>query len=112
MVMCEKDGFIPVFEEKDLKEGTMEEISVQEIPILLIKKNGEVFAICDQCPHLGSPLAAGWNGGYIIGCTRSCSGFVYDIRTGKMVDYPDSEMKLTKFDCKIKEGKIWVRLEE
>jgi nitrite reductase/ring-hydroxylating ferredoxin subunit len=108
--MCEKDGFSPVFDEKDLQGDAMVELLVQEVPILLIRKKGEIFAISGQCPHLGGPLAGGWDGCYIVGCTRGCAGFTFDIRTGKMVAYPDSGINLKKYECKIKDGKILVKL--
>jgi 3-phenylpropionate/trans-cinnamate dioxygenase ferredoxin subunit len=108
MIMRE-DGFIPVFEEKKLQDNTFEEIGVQDIPILLIKNNGEVFAVVNQCPHQGNSLA--WDGGYILSCTRgACAHMAFDIRTGINVDFPDSDIKLERFDCKIDDGKIWIRL--
>jgi nitrite reductase/ring-hydroxylating ferredoxin subunit len=131
----DSEGFVAVLEEKDLEhlaeiivqqkeldEGTLKERSVTDIPVLLIKKNGEVFALVNQCPHLGSPLAPGWNGDYILTCYRGgCEGLSYDIRTGKagvydystgkMTDHPDqAKLSLNKFDCKIKDGKIWLKL--
>jgi nitrite reductase/ring-hydroxylating ferredoxin subunit len=70
--MCESDGFVAVLEEKDLQEGEMKEISVQdgqrEISIIISRANGEVYAGGATCPNCG------------------------------------------RYDCKIKDGKIWVRL--
>jgi nitrite reductase/ring-hydroxylating ferredoxin subunit len=108
--MSESDGFIAVLDEKDLQEGTKMELDVKDIPILLIKKNSEVFAVLNQCPHLGAPLAPGWDTGYMLSCKRGCAGLSFDIRTGANLDYgEDAPFKLTRFDCKVKDGKIWVK---
>jgi nitrite reductase/ring-hydroxylating ferredoxin subunit len=109
MVMCEDDGFVSVFEDNNLKEGTFEETSVQGMPIFLIRyeKNGEVFAISSLCPHEGRYLTE--INGYYICC--QAHGFCFDIRTGDCKGYEDSSFKLKRFDCKIKDGKIWVKLE-
>jgi nitrite reductase/ring-hydroxylating ferredoxin subunit len=114
VVMFEKDidGFVAVLEEKDLEH--LAEIRVQQsatdIPVLLIKKNSEVFALVNQCGHNGGILA-GWDGNYSVGCGRNaCAGLCFDIRTGKNLISPDLPYEIKKLDCKIKEGKIWVRL--
>jgi nitrite reductase/ring-hydroxylating ferredoxin subunit len=106
--MCEKDsdGFIPVFEEKDLQEGTLEDISVQDLGVLLIKLEGKVYAISNACPHNGRILTD--LHGYYLYCKGH--GLSFDIRTGESEICPDSEYKLVKFDCKVKDGKIWIKL--
>jgi nitrite reductase/ring-hydroxylating ferredoxin subunit len=108
--MYENDGFIPVFDDKDLKNNSFEEIEIQEIPILLIKMDGEIFAVANQCPHTGIPLSNGWRG-YTIYCPRGdCNKNAFDIRTGENIVNPHSGANLIKFDCKVKDGKIWLRL--
>jgi nitrite reductase/ring-hydroxylating ferredoxin subunit len=71
--MSENDGFIPVFDEKDLKDGEMVRTAIQDgdrtIPIIVSRVGDEVFAGGAVCPNCG------------------------------------------RLDCKIKDGKIWVKLE-
>jgi nitrite reductase/ring-hydroxylating ferredoxin subunit len=123
--MCEKedDGYVPVFEDKDLKEGEITSIQEQhpELPILLAKVDGEVFAIGDQCPHWGVSLHGAWlhrfEDAYEYGWTIVCPqhGLHFSLRTGENVEIliaggESTECKLRKFDCKVKDGKIWLRV--
>lgn len=106
--MCERDtdGFVAVFEEKGLKEGTLEEISVQDIGIILVKLDGEVYAISHECPHNGRILSD------LHGSSIYCKGhgLSFDLKTGEPEFCPNSGYKLVKFDCKVKDGKIWLKL--
>ncbi len=109
--MSGEDGFISVFDNEKLSEGAFDESWVQDIRVMFIKKNGEVFAVVNQCPHQGNALE--WDGNYILGCTRgACAHMAFDIRTGNNIDFPESDIRLERFECKIKDGKIWVKLQK
>ena len=47
------DGFVPVLEEKDLKEGKMKLVTIEGTPVLFIKQQGKIFVIDNRCPHQG-----------------------------------------------------------
>jgi len=106
--MDEMGNFFPALEEKELKDGTMKLVSVEGIPILLIKQFGEIFAIDNRCPHQGCGFSGGTLDGGVIVCP--CHEWRFDLRTGEFEEA--TAMKLTKYEWKIKDGKIWVNLED
>ena len=106
--MDQSDGFVPVLDENDLREGIMKLVSVEGLPILLIKQHGQIFAIDNRCPHMGCGFAGGNLDGAIIVCP--CHDWRFDLRTGEYEVEPS--IKLTKFEWKIKAGKICIRLDE
>jgi len=106
--MENQDEFVPVLDEKELQEGKMKLVSVEGTPILFIKQEGQIFAINNRCPHMACSFSGGTLDGLVIVCP--CHDWRFDLKTGKYDVEPAYE--LTKYDWKIKAGKIWVRLEE
>lgn len=102
------DGFVPVLEEKELQEGKMKLISIEGTPVLFIKQKGKIFAINNRCPHMACGFSGGTLDGLVIVCP--CHDWRFDLTTGEYQDEPS--FKLTKYDWKIKSGKIWVKLED
>lgn len=100
-------AFTPVFAEDDLKENQMKKVKAGEIPVLLAKKNGRIFAIANTCSHLGGPL----DEGELLENNRvKCPwhGSVFSLEDGSVVDGPATE-KQPQFDVRIKNGQIEVR---
>ena len=106
--MDETENFVPVLDDKELQDGKMKLLSVEGTPVLLIKQFGEVFAIDNRCPHQGCGFSGGILDGFVIVCP--CHEWRFDLRTGKYEE--EQAIKLTRYEWKIKDGKIWVRLEE
>ncbi len=106
--MSNQNGFVPVLDENKLQEGTMKLVSVEGSPVLLIKQSGQIFAIDNRCPHMGCAFSGGDLEGFLIVCP--CHDWHFDLKTGEYQDEPS--IKLTKYDLKIKSGKIWIQLEE
>ena len=106
--MDEMENFLAVLEEKELKDGTMKLVSVDGIPILLIKQSGQIFAIDNRCPHQGCGFSGGVLDGFVIICP--CHDWRFDLKTGEYDKEP--AIKLTMYDWIIKDGKIWVKLED
>jgi 3-phenylpropionate/trans-cinnamate dioxygenase ferredoxin subunit len=101
-------GFVPVLDEKELVEGKMKLVSVEGTPILFIKKLGEIFVMNNRCPHMACGLSGGTLDGLVIVCP--CHDWRFDLITGEYEEGPG--FKLTKYDLKIKSGKIWIKIEE
>ncbi len=102
------DGFVTVMDEKELQEGKMKLFSVNGTPVLLIKKQGQIFAINNRCPHMACGFSGGTLDGLIIVCP--CHDWRFNLETGEYEN--EAFFKLTKYDWKVKSGKIWVKLEE
>ncbi len=102
------DGFVPVLDEKELGEGKMKLVSVEGTPVLFIKQEGKLFVIDNRCPHMACGFSGGTLDGLVIVCP--CHDWRFDLITGA---YEDASMfRLTKYDWRIKSGKIWVKLED
>jgi nitrite reductase/ring-hydroxylating ferredoxin subunit len=106
--MGSEDGFVSVLDEKELGEGKMNLVTVEGTPVLLIKKNGQIFAINNRCPHMACGFLGGTLDGMVIVCP--CHDWRFNLENGEYEIEPF--FKLTKYDWKIKSGKIWVKLEE
>ncbi len=106
--MGEMENFFPVLEEKELKEGTMKLVSVEGTPILLIKQAGQIFAIDNRCPHQGCAFSGGTLDGPFIVCP--CHDWRFDLKSGEYEK--EQTFRLIKYESIVKEGKIWIKLED
>ncbi len=102
------DGFYPAIEEKELQEGTMKLVSVEDTKILFIKHQGKIFAIDNRCPHLGCGFSGGSLEGSMVVCP--CHDWRFSLESGEYELNPS--YKLTFYEYKIVLGKIWVKLDE
>ena len=73
-------------------------------PIIIIKVEYELFALHNQCPHLGCTLHKGELEGYFIKCP--CHDWIFDIRTGEFT--AATEIKLPMYQTKIEEGMVFI----
>jgi nitrite reductase/ring-hydroxylating ferredoxin subunit len=100
------DKLVPSIKENDLKEGQMKRVQVSGRPILLVKRDGQVFAVSNFCPHMGCSLEKGILREYIVMCP--CHGWKFDIRNGQ---YKENEaITLTSYPIKILNGKVHVEI--
>lgn len=105
--MSGMEEWVAVSEEKQLKEGSGLNVNPKGLPVLLLKRSGQVFAISNRCPHMGCALAGGSISGYILTCP--CHDWRFDIRTGEFLSA--REIKLPIYDFKIESGTISIRIE-
>jgi 3-phenylpropionate/trans-cinnamate dioxygenase ferredoxin subunit len=105
--MSEENEFVPVLEEEALEDGSMKLVSVEGVPVLLVKVLGQIFAIDNRCPHMSCGFSGGSLDGYVIICP--CHDWHFDLRTGEYEE--ENAITLTKFEWKIEAGKIWVKLD-
>lgn len=103
-----ENEFTPVLDESELAEGKMKGVKVQEIPVLLIKKDGKIYAYDDRCPHQQCLISRGAITDTVVICP--CHDWKFKIKSGKYTEEP--VIGLTVFDVKVEAGKIWVKIEE
>ncbi|RZN43931.1 MAG: Rieske (2Fe-2S) protein [Methanophagales archaeon ANME-1-THS] len=116
-------NWIRVLSEQELPEGERKVVEVEGRLILLIHREGEVYATSSNCPHMGGPLVKGSISpdGAII-CPWHHSAF--DIRTGdvkewsprppgvgKVLGIISRKKALTVYPTRVEGGSIWVGLE-
>ncbi|OGR69100.1 MAG: hypothetical protein A2081_06235 [Elusimicrobia bacterium GWC2_61_19] len=89
-----------------LKEGVPHPVFPKGLPVLLIRRGAEIYALENRCAHMGCPLAAGKLEGHVLQCP--CHDWRFDIRDGKFLDAP--ELAIKTYAAEIKDGKVFVRL--
>ncbi len=89
-----------------LAEGKPSAVFPLGLPVLLIRRGGEVFALENRCAHMGCPLAAGKLDGHILQCP--CHDWRFDVRDGKFIGAP--ELSVRTYPAEIRDGKVFVRL--
>lgn len=104
------EEFVAVLPENELAENTMRRVEAGEVPVLLARKNGEIFAIAHTCSHLGGPLS---EGKLLDDGSVRCPwhGSVFSLEDGSVQAGPATEPQ-PKFDVRINAGQIEVRLQK
>ncbi|MDP2866839.1 MAG: Rieske (2Fe-2S) protein [Elusimicrobiota bacterium] len=95
-----------VAELSKLSEGKPSAVFPLGLPVLLVRRGAEVFALENRCAHMGCPLAAGKLDGYLLQCP--CHDWRFDIRDGKFIDAP--ELAVKTYHAEIQDGKIFLRI--
>ncbi len=99
---------MPAVDEKEWAESKMKLVSVEGIPIVFIKQHGKIYAIDNRCPHMGCGFSGGTLDGVCLICP--CHDWCFNIETGEYKE--DQAIKLKKYEWKIEDGKIWVKLDD
>ncbi|MCX2740728.1 Rieske 2Fe-2S domain-containing protein [Pontibacter anaerobius] len=101
------EDFVAVLPESELKENQMRCVKAGEVPVLLVREKGEVYALAHTCSHLGGPLS---EGDLLDGGRVRCPwhGSVFSLEDGSVVDGPATEPQ-PRFEVRVKDGQIEVR---
>lgn len=95
-----------VAELSKLAEGKPSAAFPLGLPVLLVRRGAEVFALENRCAHMGCPLVSGKLDGYLLQCP--CHDWRFDVRDGKFADA--SELAVKIYPAEIEGGKIFLRL--
>jgi len=100
--------FVAVLPENKLAENQMKAAKAGQIDVLLVKQNGEIFAIANTCSHLGGPLC---DGELKPDCSVVCPWHhsQFSLKDGSVISGPATEPQ-PKFDVRINAGQIEVKL--
>ncbi|WP_321430242.1 Rieske (2Fe-2S) protein [uncultured Methanolobus sp.] len=93
-----------VANENDVKEGNMKPVEAGGARILLIRIDGEIFAIENRCPHMNCPLQGGTLVDHSIKCP--CHSWTFDLLTGAYV--ASDKIKVNVYETQLKDGNISV----
>ncbi|MEO8190305.1 MAG: Rieske (2Fe-2S) protein [Acidobacteriota bacterium] len=97
------EKFTPVLADGELREGQLKRVDYKGMPILLVRRNGQVYALAETCAHLGGPLAEGKLDGDCVVCPWHGSKF--DLATGDVVQGP-SAFPQPALRTRLREGQI------
>ncbi|TQD24965.1 Rieske (2Fe-2S) protein [Methanolobus vulcani] len=90
--------------ENDVREGKIKPVEVGGTRLLLIRVEGEIFAIENRCPHMNCPLQGGVLVDHSIKCP--CHSWSFDLRTGAYV--ASDKIKVNVYETQLKDGNISV----
>jgi nitrite reductase/ring-hydroxylating ferredoxin subunit len=106
--MSEDEAYTPVIAESELLEGKMKLIRAEGKQVLFIKQNGKLYVIDDRCPHMGCKFSGGSLEGDFVVCP--CHDWRFNLETGEYEK--DPEYVIVTYPFKLKDGKVWVNVEE
>ncbi len=104
----EDDAWVPALDESSLAEETIGLAFPKGVSIVLIKKNGQIYALRNRCAHMSCTLTGGRLDGYTLQCP--CHEWKFDITNGEFI--AAREIKVQTYLCKALDGTIHVKLEE
>ena len=105
--------------EDKLAEGERQVVKVGGHSVLLIRHDGQIYAIDSACPHMRLPLKGGKIHDHTITCPWHRSAFDLDSgdvkdwspwppAVGRMLGALSREKALLVFPTRVEQGKIWV----
>jgi nitrite reductase/ring-hydroxylating ferredoxin subunit/uncharacterized membrane protein len=99
--------FTPVMPEYELTENRLMRVEVKGVPILLLRRQEQIFALAETCTHLGGPLSEG----EVVDGTVRCPwhGSRFSLETGGVVDGPATH-PLPCMEARVQDGQVEVRL--
>jgi len=97
----------------DMKDGEMREVVMEEDgnkKVLLVRSDGEYFAMGPKCTHFGAPLVKGSLRNGHVRCPWH--GACFNIKTGDIEDYPGLDC-VPSYKVSIQDGnKVYIRAEK
>jgi nitrite reductase/ring-hydroxylating ferredoxin subunit len=98
--------WVPTIAESKVPDGTCVPVYPKGVGVLLVRTDGELFAIANKCAHMACPLEGGRLEGDVITCP--CHDWRFDVRSGQFLDAP--ELTIATFATRVEDGKVLVRL--
>ena len=98
--------WVQAADETKLKEDWINVAFPKGISVVLVKREGKLFAVRNRCYHMSCTMGGGKLDGYILQCP--CHDWRYDIRTGEFLDA--KELRIDTYETKVEGGKVYVRL--
>lgn len=95
-----------ILELGSVPEGKTRAVFPGGLPVLLVRRGAEVFALENRCAHMGCPLSGGDLDGYTLTCP--CHDWRYDVRSGKFLDAP--EVYIKTYAARVLDGKIFLEV--
>ena len=94
-----------VARESELAEGGMKLVEDGEEKVLLVRREGRIYAIGHKCPHYQEKLEKGVVVGDEIICKSHQARF--DVRTGRVTS-PPARDGLPVYPVKVEDGGVWI----
>ena len=100
------EGFRKVLAVSDVSPGSGRAVTIDGKEIAVFNVDGAFYAITNDCPHRGGPLAEGKLDGAVVSCPWH--GWQFDVRAACFVVNPAS--KIESYEVRVENGDILIRL--
>lgn len=100
------EDWVSVIPLAELEEGKPAKAEAAGVPVFLLKRGEQLFALANACSHLGGPLNEGTLCNGSITCPWHGSRFALD--DGRVLDGPATYPQ-PRFDVRIRDGKVQVK---
>jgi nitrite reductase/ring-hydroxylating ferredoxin subunit/uncharacterized membrane protein len=100
------DDYKPAVATRELAEGQLKRVLVEEQPVLLLRLDGTIYALGAVCSHYGAPL----NEGKIVERTIECPWHAsrFALEDGRVVQGPACA-GVPVYDCKVANDQVQIR---
>jgi nitrite reductase/ring-hydroxylating ferredoxin subunit/uncharacterized membrane protein len=98
--------FVPVLSEAELGENQLRGVKANGMPVLLVRKGRQIYALAETCAHLGGPLSEGTLQDDSVTCPWH--GSRYSLEDGRVLDGPSVHAQPV-FEVRVRDGQIEVR---
>jgi nitrite reductase/ring-hydroxylating ferredoxin subunit len=96
--------FVKVARASDVEEGKGLIVWAGPLKVALFRCEGTIYAIRNQCPHMGGDLGEGLLTGEVVRCPWH--GWKFNVKTGKM---PEVELvSVRSFEVKVEGEDVYV----
>ena len=100
------DVWVETAETGKVRDGALTPAFPLGLPVLLIRKGAELYALENRCAHMGCPLALGRLEGHSLTCP--CHDWTFDIRSGAFA--AAGEISVKTYPVRESGGKVLVKL--
>lgn len=101
-------GWMKACDLKSIGDGELLGVDIDGKEIMLVNKNGKIYALDRICTHERADLSLGFLGESYVTCSLHLSQF--ELETGKNLN-PPAERPLKTYKVKIEENVVYVMLE-
>ena len=100
------DEWTAVLDDASLGEGEARCVEAGGTAVMVVRREGALYALSNRCSHRGGPLHEGELDGLTVHCPWHDS--VFDLRDGALVHGP-AAFPQPAWDTRVQEGRIEVR---
>ena len=103
---AESDDYEAVLPLERVEENKLYRVTASGVPVVLVRRGLQLYAISATCPHAGGPLDEGTLDGDIVECPWHGSRFC--MRDGRVLTGP-ATVHAPRYDVRVRNGQLEVR---
>lgn len=103
-----QDEYVNAARSEAVGEEGMTAVKIGGRKVILLRHDGQVYAVDSLCPHAAADLTQGSRCSWQLCCHEH--NYCFDVRTGRIVWPEDEVYRLRRYEVKEVDGAILVRL--